>query len=315
MSISTASQRTPSAHKAGGVPPGRRKTLRHGPSAWLTAPALVFFFLFAILPLGGVFVLSFMHWDGIGQITWAGFANWASVLTDPLTGNSLWITLKVILLSCAVQIPVSLLLGVFTAGQQRYRAVLAVLYFIPLLLSNAAVAIMFMALLDPNFGMSAAIPIPLLSQDWLGNPDLALGVVIFVLSWSNIPFHILVYQGGARQIPASLYEAAQIDGASKVQQFFAITLPQLKYTFITSTTLMVVGTLTYFDLIFVLTGGGPGNATSVLALQMYLEGFRGNDMGAASALGVILAVFGLAVALLLQRLGGKNRQASQMEGA
>lgn len=283
--------------------------------AWLTVPALVFFIAFAIIPLGGVLVLSFTHWDGIGAISWAGFANWASVLADPLTGGSLWTTVKVILLSCAVQIPISLLLGVFTAGFQRYRAALSVLFFVPILLSSAAVALTFTALLDPNFGLSGALPIAALKQDWLGNPDLALIVVVFVLSWQHIPFHTLVYQGGVRQIPKSLYEAASIDGANVVQQFFTITVPQLKYTFITSTTLMVVGTLTYFDLIFVLTGGGPGHATSVLPLSMYLEGFRANDMGGASVLGVILAVFGLALALLIQRLGGKNRQASQLEGA
>jgi raffinose/stachyose/melibiose transport system permease protein len=300
-----------------------RRTRKKAPSidgtraslAWLTVPALVFFLAFAIVPLGGVLVLSFMHWDGIGAISWAGFANWASVLADPVTGESLWTTVKVILLSCAIQIPISLLLGVFTAGFQRYRAALSVLFFVPILLSSAAVALTFTALLDPNFGVSGAIPIEALKQDWLGNPDLALAVVVFVLSWQHIPFHTLVYQGGVRQIPKSLYEAASIDGANVVQQFFTITVPQLKYTFITSTTLMVVGTLTYFDLIFVLTGGGPGHATSVLPLFMYLEGFRANDMGGASVLGVILAVFGLAMALLIQRLGGKNRQASQLEGA
>jgi raffinose/stachyose/melibiose transport system permease protein len=88
----------------------------------------------------------------------------------------------------------------------------------------------------------------------------------------------------------------------------------LKYTIITSTTLLVVGALTYFDLIFVLTGGGPGYATRVLPLQMYLTGFRANDMGMASVLGVMLAVLGLALAFGLQRLGGKNRSASQIEG-
>lgn len=289
---------------------GRRTSL-----ALLTIPALIIFLAFAVIPLVGVVALSFTHWDGIGPITWAGLSNWTDTLTDPLTGNSLWVTVKVIVLSCLVQIPISLLLGVFTAGFQRYRAVLAVLFFIPILLSSAAIAITFIALLDPNFGLSGAVPIPWLKQDWLGNPDLALLVAVFVLSWQHIPFHTLVYQGGVRQIPKSLYEAASIDGANTVQQFFRITIPQLKYTFITSTTLMVVGTLTYFDLIFVLTGGGPGHSTSVLPLQMYVEGFRANNMGGAAALGVILAVFGLGLALLIQRLGGSNRQASQLDGA
>jgi raffinose/stachyose/melibiose transport system permease protein len=208
-----------------------------------------------------------------------------------------------------------LLLGVFTSGVQKYRAALAVLYFVPLLLSSAAVAIAFKALLDPNFGMGPGLGMPALTQDWLGNSDLVLFVVVFVIAWQFVPFHTLIYQGGVRQIPASLYEAAQIDGAGRIKQFFHVTLPQLKYTMITSSTLMVVGSLAYFDLIFVLTAGGPGYSTRLLPLHMYLTGFKANDMGAASALGVILVVIGLVLALLLQRLGGGNRSASQLEGA
>jgi raffinose/stachyose/melibiose transport system permease protein len=140
-------------------------------------------------------------------------------------------------------------------------------------------------------------------------------VVIFVVSWQFIPFHSLIYQGGVRQIPTSMYEAAQIDGAGRVRQFFSITLPQLKYTIITSSTLMVVGSLTFFDLIFVLTAGGPGDATRVLALDMYKRGFQANLMGPASAIAVILVLVGLALALLLRRIGGGGSSESQLEGA
>ncbi|UCR90292.1 carbohydrate ABC transporter permease [Mycetocola spongiae] len=293
----------------------RRKVRDTGPSGWFAAPALIFFTVFAIVPLVGVLALSFANWNGIGAITWAGMGNWLNVLTDPVTGNALVVTLKIMVFSYVVQAPISILLGAFVAGKQRYRALLAVLYFVPLLLSSAAVAIAFKALLDPNFGLGAGLGIPLLAQDWLGNPDLVLFVVIFVIAWQFVPFHTLIYQGAVRQIPASMYEAARLDGAGTVAQFFHITLPQLKYTIITSSTLMVVGSLTYFDLIFVLTGGGPGYSTRLLPLQMYLTGFKANDMGAASALGVILVVIGLALALMLQRLGGKDRAANQTEGA
>ena len=286
-----------------------------GPSAWMVVPALVFFLLFAIIPLLGVVFLSFTNWNGLGAITWAGLESWRTALTDSVTLNALVVTAKVMFFSLVVQLPISLLLGVFTAGRQRYRALLAVLYFVPLLLSSAAVAIAFKALLDPNFGMGPGLGIPALAQNWLGNPDLVLFVVIFVIAWQFVPFHTLIYQGGVRQIPASFYEAAQIDGAGRVQQFFHITLPQLKYTIITSSTLMVLGSLAYFDLIFVLTAGGPGYETRLLPLHMYLTGFRANDMGAASALGVILVVIGLGLALVLQRIGGRNRSASQLEGA
>ena len=292
-----------------------RRVLEKGPSGWLAAPALVFFLLFAIIPLFGVLFLSFTKWDGLGEIKLDGLSSWTTVLTDPVTGNALWVTAKIMFFSFIVQAPISLLLGVFTSASQKYRAALAVLYFVPLLLSSAAVAIAYKALLDPNFGLGPGLGLPFLAQDWLGNSDLVLFVVVFVIAWQFVPFHTLIYQGGVRQIPASLYEAAQIDGAGRVQQFFAITLPQLKYTIITSSTLMVVGSLAYFDLVFVLTGGGPGYSTRLLPLHMYLTGFKANDMGAASALGVILVVIGLALALLLQRLGGKNRNASQSEGA
>ncbi|MEK0153558.1 sugar ABC transporter permease [Arthrobacter oryzae] len=286
-----------------------------GPSGWLAAPALFFFLAFAVVPLIGVVFLSFTSWNGLGEIKPEGLSSWTTVLTDPVTGNALVVTAKVMFFSFIVQAPVSLLLGVFTAGGQKYRAALAVLYFLPLLLSSAAVAIAFKALLDPNFGLGPGFNMPILAQDWLGNSDLVLFVVVFVIAWQFVPFHTLIYQGGVRQIPTSLYEAAEIDGAGRFRQFWNITLPQLKYTVITSSTLMVVGSLAYFDLIFVLTGGGPGYSTRLLPLHMYLTGFKANDMGAASALGVMLIVIGLGLALLLQRLGGKNRNASQLEGA
>lgn len=282
---------------------------------WFAVPALVFFVIFAIIPLIGVVFLSFTSWNGLGEIRLSGLDSWVTALTSPVTLNAIWVTVKIMFFSLIVQVPISLLLGVFTAGSQRYRALLAVIYFVPLLLSSAAVAIAFKALLDPNFGMGPGLGLPILAQDWLGNPDLVLFVVVFVIAWQFVPFHTLIYQGGVRQIPASFYEAAQIDGAGKVQQFFHITLPQLKYTMITSTTLMVVGSLAYFDLIFVLTAGGPGYATRLLPLHMYLTGFQANDMGAASALGVILVVVGLGLAILVQSFGGRNRSASQLEGA
>ncbi|MEU4394287.1 sugar ABC transporter permease [Kribbella sp. NPDC023855] len=302
----------PSAVKVAGRTTSRAG--RSGSVAWMALPALAIFVLFGVVPLAGVLLLSFTQWDGLGAIHTAGFSNWRSVLSDPALPHSLFVTFEIMILSWAVQTPLSLLLGVFLAGRQRYRALLAVLYFVPLLLSSAAIAITYKALLDPNFGLGAGLHLDFLAQDWLGKGNLALGVVIFVVSWQFIPFHSLIYQGGARQIPHTMYEAAAIDGAGRVRQFFSITVPQLKYTIITSSTLMVVGSLTFFDLIFVLTAGGPGDATRVLALDMYKRGFQANLMGPASVIAVLLVLIGLALALLLRRLGGSTT-ASQQEGA
>jgi len=282
---------------------------------WLALPALVVFVVFALAPLIGVLLLSFTTWDGLGTIHLTGLVSWRAELGDPGLGHALWVTFLVMALSWAFQTPMSILLGVFIAGQQRYRGLLGVFYFIPLLLSSAAIAITYKALLDPNFGLGPGLHWSLLTRDWLGQGNLALGAVIFIVSWQFIPFHSLIYQGAIRQIPRSMYEAATIDGAGRIRQFFSITLPQLKYTIITSSTLMVVGSLTFFDLIFVLTAGGPADATRVLALDMYKKGFQANLMGQASAIAVILVLVGLVLALVLRRLGGRDATASQMEGA
>jgi raffinose/stachyose/melibiose transport system permease protein len=296
--------------KAGGARP--RST---GPSGWYLVPALGVFVLFAVVPLIVALWLSFTQWDAIGTPAFVGIQNWAQVLADGGTWHSLQLTLEVVVLSWLFQTPVSLLLGVFVAGKQRHRAVLAAIYFVPLILSSAAIGIAFKAILDPNFGLADSLGVPWLKQNWLGSPSLILPVVVFVIAWQFVPFHTLLYQGGARQIPASLYEASEIDGASRVQQFFSITLPQLKYTIITSSTLMITGSLTYFDVVFILTGGVPSDSINILPIDMYVTGFSASQFGTASVLAIILAAIGLVVSLVLTRFSGFNRMSSQQEGA
>jgi len=281
----------------------------------MALPALLFFVAFGVIPLLGVLGLSFARWDGIGAIHPAGLDSWRSVLRNPELLHALYVTFLIMILSWLVQTPASILLGVFLAGHATYRGALAVLFFIPLLLSSAAIAVTYKALLDPNFGLGAGLHLGFLSQDWLGNERLAIAAVVFIVSWQFIPFHSLIYQGGVRQIPRSMYEAAEIDGAGRIRQFWSITLPQLKFTIVASSTLMVVGSLTFFDLIFVLTAGGPGDATRVLALDMWKTGFQANLMGPASVIAVILVLVGLGLALLLRRLAGGAASDSQLEGA
>ena len=280
---------------------------------WMALPALLMFTVFGIIPLLGVLALSFTTWNGISTtIQPSGFTSWRAILTDPALPHALWVTFKIMIFTWIIQTPMSILIGVFTAGHQRYREVLAALYFIPLLLSSAAIAVAFKALLDPNFGLGPGLHLSFLSQDWLGNATLAFWVLMFIVSWQFIPFHSLIYQGAVRQIPQSMYEAAKLDGAGRVRTFWSITLPQLRYVMVTSSTLMIVGSLTFFDLIFVLTAGGPSDATRNLALDMYIRGFQANLMGPASVIATILVVVGLGLALLLRRLGGSG---SQLEGA
>ena len=283
------------------------------------APAVVLFGIFILVPLLGAAVLSFFRWNGLGSPHWAGGANWAQFAHDPIAGQSLAVTAKVVALSWVVQTPISLALGMFTAGRARYLSVYATLYVLPLLLSTAGIALMWEALLDPNFGgvtaLSRSLHLGFLRQNWLGDAHLTLFVIVAIISWQFIPFHTLLYQMGRRQIPAVLYEAATLDGATGRQLFWRVTLPQLRYTIATSSTLMVVGALTYFDIIYIMTNGGPGYTTRVLSLDMYQAAFLQNEFGYASVLAVVLGVIGVGIALALVRFTGFGSMRSQQEGA
>ena len=282
------------------------------------APPMLLFGLFILIPMVAAVVLSFVRWNGLGTPRWAGGANWAAFFRDPVARTSMLVTVKVIVASYLVQTPISLALGLFTAGAQRYRSVYATVYVLPLLMSTAGIALMWESLLDPSFGaltaLSRSLHLPFLQQNWLGNPHLTLYVLVAVIAWQFIPFHTLLYAVGRRQIPAVLYEAAILDGASPAQVFWRITLPQLRYTVVTSGILMVVGSLTYFDIVYIMTDGGPGYTTRVLSLDMYNVAFLQDQYGYASVLAVILGVIGIAVAAGLARFTGFTSMASQQEG-
>jgi raffinose/stachyose/melibiose transport system permease protein len=297
----------------------RAGSKKDGPSPVLALPALALFGVFALLPMAIVAFLSFTHYDGISAPHSAGFANWDRLVHDTTTRHAIWLTLKIMVLSWVFQTPLALLLGVFVAGRQRYRAVLAAAYFIPLLFSSAAIAVTWRSLLDPNFGLLANLTYRLhagwFPTNLLGSPSLALYTMIFIISWQFIPFHMLLYQAGTRQIPETIYEAARIDGAGRMTQFFSITLPLLRNTIVTSSTVIIIGSLTYFDVIWIITGGGPGFATRILPLDMYINGFQRTDMGYASAIATVLVVAALLLSLVLIRLTGFGRFRSTYEGA
>ncbi|MET8894061.1 carbohydrate ABC transporter permease [Streptomyces albogriseolus] len=281
--------------------------------AW-ALPAAVFFALFAIVPLIMVAVLSFMSWNGLGSPQWVGTDNWSRLMDDPVMLNSVWLTLLLTALGVVVQTPLSIMLGVWAAGHQRNRAVLSVIYFIPLLLSATAVSVLWRALLDPNFGIPADASWLFGDGNLFGEQATAIGVLAFVSTWQFTPFHTLIYQGAARSIPQVLYQAAEIDGAGRYRQFFHITLPQLRNSMITSMILMIVGGLTTFETVLILTQGGPGTDTTISAYYMYDKAFKGFDFGAGSAIALALVVAATVISLVVVKVSGYDKMRSSMEG-
>ena len=277
-------------------------------------PVMTFFGVFAVLPMLLVIYLSFTDWDGFGFPTLSGAGNWSRLLDDSEVRRSLVLTLVFMVLGWVVQTPIAMMIGVWAAGRQRNRAVLSSIFFLPVLLSTAAIALLWRSVLDPNFGLTQQLPF--LDQfSFLGDRTLVIFTVAWVLTWQYVPFHTLLYQSAARGIPVSIYEAATIDGAGRYKQFFSITLPLLRYTLITSTVLMLVGSVTTFDTILLLTGGGPGTATRIAPLYMYITGFTGFEFGYASAIAVVLLVLGAGLSLAVTQLTGFRKMSSQQEGS
>lgn len=279
------------------------------------APALLFFGLFGLGPVLIVLYLSLTDWSGLGTPEWVGLDNWVRLGEDEQVRSSLGITLFLTLLCWATQTPMALAFGSWAAGTQKSRAVVSSIFFLPLLLSTAAIALLWKAILEPHYGLPGQIgPLFGFNGNVLGDSTLALYAIAFIVLWQFLPFHMLLYQAAARQVPRSLYEAAELDGASPFQRFLRITVPQLRHTIIASSVLMIVGSMTYFETVLLLTNGGPGNATRILPLYMYTQGFVSFEMGYASAIAVVLVVLGTGLSLLVVRVTGYSRMTSQREG-
>jgi xylobiose transport system permease protein len=292
--------------------PARRRTRRvNRPSSLYLVPAVVFFSLFAAFPLVLVLYLSLTEWNGIGTPAFIGLANWSRMFENDEIWNVTSTTLLLTGLFWVTQTPLSILLGVWAAGPQRNRAVLSALFFLPLLLSTAAIALLFNRMFDPYVGIGRGLE-PF--RNILGTTSGALTAIVIVVGWQFIPFHTLLYQAAARNIPKVLYDAATVDGAGRWYSFWYITLPQLRNTIITSSTIMIVGSLTYFETIFLLTNGGPGTGTRTLPLEMYFGSFRSYEFGYSSAIASVLVIVATTISLLIVRFSGFAKMRSTLEG-
>jgi raffinose/stachyose/melibiose transport system permease protein len=284
----------------------------------LLVPALAFFVAFIVVPILNAVRTSLLKWNGLSTPVFVGLHNWATQLSGPGLYQSLLLTAIVMVASWVVQTPLSFAIGLYLSKESRSRNALSIFYFTPLLFSAAALGIAWGFILNPNFGLLEAIGSRLFGltsgADLLGNTKIVLYTLIGIIAWEFIPFHTLLYQSAARGIPSVLYEAAELDGATPWQKLRAITVPQMKNTIITSSVIILTGSLTYFDIIYVLTDGGPGNASRVLSLDMYQKAFEEYQMGVGATIAVILAIIGLALSLALVRWSGFTRMQSQMEG-
>ncbi|GAA1031193.1 sugar ABC transporter permease [Virgisporangium ochraceum] len=273
--------------------------------ALFLAPALL---LFGSLVLGPILLglyTSFFEWNGFGGLptTFIGFDNFVRLLTDEVFLGDLERGLILIVLSLAIQLPFSLALALLVNQKIRMRSVYRVVFFAPYVLSEVITGVLFTMILSPESGLVNRLlaVVNVEGQAWLGNTSTVLLALFFVISWKYFGFHMILYLAARQSIPPELDDAARTDGAGAWQVFRYITLPLLGPTIRISIFLSIIGAIQLFDMVWILTGGGPIHASETLAVTMFQNGFRRFEVGYASAISVAMFLISLVFALLYQR--------------
>ncbi|MDI1466439.1 sugar ABC transporter permease, partial [Catellatospora sp. KI3] len=238
---------------------------------------------------------SLFKWNGFNfPDNYVGLDNYTRALADPVFLGDLRRGAVLIALSVLIQLPVSLALAMLLNQPLRGRALYRLLFFAPYVLSEVTTAVLFTLVFSPNRGLA-------LGGEMFADPDQVIYALFLVISWKYFGFHMILMLAGRQAIPRELTEAATTDGAGPWQTFRHVTLPLLGPTIRVSLFLSVIGTIQLFDMVWVLTGGGPIHSSETMAVTMFQYGFRRFEVGYASAISIAMFLLSLIFALLYQR--------------
>jgi len=279
-------------------------------AALFLAPVTILLIVFILYPIIDTFITSGYQWNGISSAKeFIGFENWKTLLTD----KNFWIAFRnnlvIMVLSIVIQIPIGLALATFLDFGGKKLTIFKVIWFVPLLMSSVAIGFLFTYALATNGGIVSTISgwFGGGNIDLLGNPKTALLTVIIVICWQFTPFYMVYFMAAFTNIPYDVFEAARIDGATRGQYFWRIALPLLVPSMKSAAILSMVGSLKYFDLIYVMTGGGPGTSTELMATYMYKQSFKNFNMGYGSAAaGGMFILISMVALITMKLLKGKE---------
>nr|WP_245528844.1 sugar ABC transporter permease [Beutenbergia cavernae] len=297
------------ARSAAARGPGSRRRLR---TPWRTrleilffvTPALVLFAVFLVVPVVQAGRYSLYDWNGLGPMDdFVGLANYASALGNEVFRGAVGHNLTIVVLSILIQLPLGLGIALLLNREIRGRTALRVIIFVPYVLAEVVASVVWFMLLQPNGAIDAlleSIGLGGVVQLWLGDPDVALYTVMVVLTWKYLGLAVILMLAGLQGVPEELYEAAQIDGASWWQVQRRIAVPLLSPTIRTWVFLSMIGSLQQFDMVWILTAGGPANSTTTMATYLISQGTDRSLYGYASAVAVLLFGISFVLAALYQ---------------
>ena len=304
-------RRAGSARRAPGGPGGAG----HRGDAWrkrleiliFVTPALALIALFVAWPIVTAVRFSVYDWKGFGDLTdFVGLENYAEVLGDEVFRSAVGHNMVIVVGSILLQLPLGVAIALLLNRKMWGQGLLRTIIFVPYVLAEVIAAVIWLQLLQPQYGFidafTAGIGLTPPEQGWLGTPEYALWIVLLVLTWKYLGLAVLLFLAGMQGISEELYEAAQLDGASWWQTQRKITVPLLGPTMRTWAFLSMIGSIQCFDMIWVLTKGGPADATATMATYLIDEGTKRHNYGIAGAASVILFVIAFAMALAYQIL-------------
>jgi raffinose/stachyose/melibiose transport system permease protein len=291
-----------------------RKVRRGALVGWLfVLPALAMYAVFVLQPFALAVQYSFYRWNGVGPATWVGLSNYATVLRDPDLLGTIFNSFKLLLFFSLVPVSLGLVAAsvIHRVVTGRFGGVARAVLFLPQVIPLVAAGIIWGWLLSlPGLVNQAlaAVGLEAVTRAWLGDFDTALPAVGMIGIWVLLGFCTVLLLAGMTKIDPALYESARMDGASWFREFVAITVPSLRYEIGVCVTVTVIAALAAFDIVYVSTGGGPGNTTAVPGIQIYILAFLERQVGLASALAVMLMLLVLAIILPIQRLSREPRR-------
>lgn len=289
------------------MPPrsGARSRRRWRGYLWVL-PALAFYVTFAILPALHTAYLSLFDWDGVTLATFVGFDNYVEVFAEPIYRESVLHALILVAFFSFIPILIGLVLvGLLARRRRRGMTVYRTLFFMPQIVPLVAVGVTWRWMYGDDGVVNQLlrnVGLGDITRAWLGDFDLALIAVGLVGTWAMSGLCMMLFLSGAQKVDVDLYEAARLDGAGPVREFVTVTLPALRGEIAVAMTVTTVAALASFDLVYVTTGGGPGNQTTVPGLLVYRLAFTDGEVGQASAIAIVLSCLILGIVYLINRL-------------
>ncbi|MEM5010478.1 sugar ABC transporter permease [Niallia taxi] len=267
-------------------------------------PALILVLVLIYIPIVLTGYYGLMDWNGIGAMKFIGLDNYVQLIKDKMFWNSTYHSVLLALFS-AISLIFYLVISIILASRIKGANLLRKIYLIPMLLSSVAIAQLWLKIFDPTNGMLNKL-LELFGMEntptWLADPNLVLIAIFVPIIWQYAGFYIIIYYAALKNVPEEVIEAARIDGATPLQIAYRIKLPLISGVIKVTIVLAIVGSLKYFDLIYVMTGGGPNGSSEVIASYMYKEAFKTYNFGYGSAIGFALLIICLIMTWVIQKL-------------